>query len=75
MNPKTVDESFALLHAAGWSIGDVRLFTPTGERWLVTGSRGKHILSAQATSQSDAWEEALHLAKASEAGDAEPTIR
>jgi hypothetical protein len=35
-----VDESFALLHAAGWSVGDVRVRTAAGARWLVTGTNG-----------------------------------
>jgi hypothetical protein len=32
----SVDESFARLHAAGWSVGE----TETATRWLVSGVNG-----------------------------------
>ena len=34
------DESFAHLHAAGWSVGDARILTADGPRWLVSGTNG-----------------------------------
>src|SRR5262249_36619661 len=36
----TPDESFARLHRAGWSVGDVRLLTAEGPAWLVSGNNG-----------------------------------
>jgi DNA-binding helix-hairpin-helix protein with protein kinase domain len=37
---RTVDQSFAHLHAAGWSVGDVRILTAERPAWLVTGHNG-----------------------------------
>jgi hypothetical protein len=37
---ETADDFFARLHAAGWSVGDVRQLTPAGPRWLVSGTNG-----------------------------------
>lgn len=47
----TVDDSFARLHAAGWSIGDVG--TSTG--WLVTGTNGENMIRAVGQTQAEAW--------------------
>src|SRR5262245_8789029 len=57
-----VDESFALLHAAGWSVGDVGVLTPSGPRWLVTGTNGENALHAEGVSQADAWAHAVEQA-------------
>jgi hypothetical protein len=32
----SIDQSFARLHRAGWSVGDVRIVTAEGAAWLVT---------------------------------------
>jgi hypothetical protein len=42
------DESFALLHAAGWSLGDLLLLTDHGPMWLVTGTNGENVVEARA---------------------------
>ena len=54
----TVDESFARLHAAGWSVGDVRLLTAAGPRWLVTATNGENRIRASALTQAEAWHQA-----------------
>jgi hypothetical protein len=47
----SVDESFARLHAAGWSVGD----TGTATRWLVCGGNGENAVMAVGRSQAEAW--------------------
>ena len=47
----TVDESFARLHRAGWSVGDVRLLTAEGPAWLVSGTNGGNEVRARGTAQ------------------------
>jgi hypothetical protein len=42
----TSDEPFALQHAAGWSVGDVRLLTGEGPVWLVSGTNGENRIEA-----------------------------
>ena len=54
----TADESFARLHRAGWSVGDVRILTAAGPAWLVIGSNGENLISARGRTQAEAW----HLA-------------
>jgi hypothetical protein len=34
------DDSFARLHAAGWTVGDVAVHGESGLVWLVTGTNG-----------------------------------
>ncbi len=58
------DESFAQLHAAGWSMGDVRILTPSGPRWLVTGTKGENALRAEGVSQAEALARACEQARA-----------
>src|SRR5262245_8479345 len=60
----TADESFARLHAAGWSVGDVRRLTAAGPRWLVTGTNGGNVLRAEAPTQTEAWRRAAEQARA-----------
>ena len=43
----TADESFARLHRAGWSVGDVRILTAEGSAWLVSGTNGENAVSAR----------------------------
>jgi hypothetical protein len=45
------DETFALLHAAGWSVGDVPPLTAHGPVWLVTGSKGENKIEARAVGE------------------------
>jgi hypothetical protein len=54
-----VDDSFARLHAAGWSVGDVRLLTAAGPAWLVTGTNGENAVNAQGQTQAEAWHRAV----------------
>src|SRR5262249_29977061 len=68
----TVDESFAQLHAAGGSVGEVAVFTPDGRRWLVDGSNGENSLRAESGSQAQAW--AAERARALVAGEIEAVL-
>jgi hypothetical protein len=43
-----VDQSFARLHAAGWSVDDVRLLTAEGPCWLVSGTNGENASEVRA---------------------------
>jgi hypothetical protein len=62
--PHAIDEHFAAMHAASWSIDDVRFFTATSVLWLVTGSRAGHVISAQGlTLSEEAWANAVELAE------------
>jgi hypothetical protein len=60
----TVDESFARLQRAGWSVGDVRLLTAVGLRWWVTGVNGENAVSARGCTQAEAWQNACLRARA-----------
>jgi hypothetical protein len=42
----TADESSARLHRAGWSVGEVRVLTAVGPRWLVSGTNGENASTA-----------------------------
>jgi hypothetical protein len=55
------DESFARLHAAGWSVGEVRLGDGL---WLVSGSNGENRIQARGQPQSEAWWKACEQALA-----------
>ena len=57
------DESFALLHAAGWSVGDVRVLTGEGPVWQVTGTNGENRIAARAETQAEAWHQAAGQAR------------
>jgi hypothetical protein len=60
----SADESFARLHAVGWSVGDARLLTAAGPRWLVTGSNGENVIEAEGRTQAGAWHRACEQARA-----------
>jgi hypothetical protein len=47
----TVDESFARLHRAGWSVGDARILTAAGAVWQVDATNGEHVIIARAARQ------------------------
>jgi hypothetical protein len=54
MNPRhypRVDESFARLHCAGWSIGE----TGGAGVWVVSGTNGENVIHAEGRSQAEAW--------------------
>jgi hypothetical protein len=57
------DESFALLHVAGWSVGDVLFLTADGAVWLVTGTNGENKIEARAATQAEAWHLAAEQAR------------
>ena len=59
----TSDESFARLHRAGWSVGDVRVLTPAGPAWLVTGANGENVIEARGATQAEAWYRACQQAE------------
>jgi hypothetical protein len=56
----SVDESFAGLHVAGWSVGE----TGTATRWLVCGVNGENAVMAAGGSQAEAWNGACEQAVA-----------
>jgi hypothetical protein len=56
----TVDEAFARLHRAGWSIGEMA--GTTG--WMVTGRNGENAILARGASQAEAWHRAIEQAEA-----------
>jgi hypothetical protein len=60
------DESFLLLHAAGWSIGDAS-HVERGEGvpvvvWLVTGTNGENRIRAERPTRGAAWWAAIRQA-------------
>jgi hypothetical protein len=57
---RSVDESFARLHHAGWSIGE----TGGAGVWLVIGSNGENVIKAEGKSQAEAWYRATLQAEA-----------
>jgi hypothetical protein len=54
------DECLARLHAAGWSIGDVR----PGNSFLVTGANGENLLHAVGATSAETWRRACEQAEA-----------
>jgi hypothetical protein len=66
----TIDECFALLKAAGWSIGDIG----TASGWLVTGSRGGHVIKTYAPTRGAAWCQAVEEARRFDEPEADPSI-
>lgn len=56
----SVDESFARLHRAGWSIGE----TGGAGVWLVSGSNGENQIRAEGRTQAEAWYRATLQAEA-----------
>jgi hypothetical protein len=60
----THDESYLLLHRAGWSIGDVQFVTLDGRTcWLVSGTHGNHRLESRSESLDEAWHNAVKMAE------------
>jgi hypothetical protein len=57
------DESFNRLHAAGWSVGDVRVLTQTGHLWRVSGANGENAIDATGETQAEAWFRAAEQAR------------
>jgi hypothetical protein len=57
------EESFGLLHWAGWSVGDVRVLTPAGPRWRVAGANGENVIDATGETQAEAWHRAVEQAR------------
>jgi hypothetical protein len=45
-------------------VGDVRLRTPSGALWVVTGTNGENVVSAKGITQAVAWANALLQAEA-----------
>jgi hypothetical protein len=56
----SVDESFARLHRAGWSIGEIG----SASSWLVSGTNGENVIHAEGQSQAEAWYRAMLQAEA-----------
>jgi hypothetical protein len=58
------DASFARLHRAGWSVGEVVVFGEVGKRWLVSGVNGENVIEAEGDTQAEAWYRACQQAEA-----------
>ena len=58
------DDSFARLHAAGWTVGDVAVHGESGLVWIVTGCNGENRIEARGASQDEPWCNAVLQAKA-----------
>jgi hypothetical protein len=56
----SVDESFACLHRAGWSVGEIA----RSAIWLVNGTNGENVLEARGGTQVQAWSQACEQARA-----------
>jgi hypothetical protein len=72
MTYPSVDESFARLHSAGWSIGE----TGAASVWLVSGTNGENVIHAEGQTQAEAWYRATLQAEAVAmlAGSKKPTF-
>jgi hypothetical protein len=55
----SAEESLARLHAAGWTVGEVR----AGSSWLVTGANGKNATGAEGATSAEACWWAVHQAE------------
>jgi hypothetical protein len=60
----TIDRCHDALHLAGWSVGDAGIITPRGLAWLVTCTRGKHMIQTTALMQAEAWQLAVEQSEA-----------
>jgi hypothetical protein len=58
------DRCFALLHAAGWSVGEAGFATRGGCVWQVNLTNGGHTVLAWAETQTAAWRLAAEQAEA-----------
>jgi len=57
----SVDESAARLRQAGWSAGDVQLFSGA---WLVSATNGENVIHGRGDNQAQAWWRAVEAARA-----------
>jgi len=53
------DNSFAILHQSGWTIGDTAFRDGSGVVWLVTGLNGENRIRAESATQDEAWHRAV----------------
>jgi hypothetical protein len=58
------DDSFARLHAAGWTVGDVAVHGESGLAWIVSGTNGENRIEARGVIQDEAWRNAVLQAEA-----------
>jgi hypothetical protein len=56
--------SFARLHAAGWTVGDDAAHGEAGLMWIVTGANGENRIEARGATQDEAWRNAVLQAEA-----------
>jgi hypothetical protein len=58
-----VDRCHDQLHDAGWCVGDCRLLTVLrGPVWMVTATKGEHVIDPRAAIQCEAWRLAFEQA-------------
>src|SRR5262245_54876743 len=50
-----VDDGAALLHAAGWSVGELQILAAGGPVWHVSATNGENVLEARGATQAAAW--------------------
>jgi hypothetical protein len=61
----TIDHCQDRLHAARWSLGECTfILVNRALVWLVTCTRGAHMVRTTAATQAEAWEEACRQAEA-----------
>ena len=56
------DHAVEVLHAAGWSVGEVQTAIGRQHRWLVYCQRDEERLIVRAPRRIDAWREAVRMA-------------
>jgi hypothetical protein len=61
---RSSDDSFALLHRSGWTIGDPAFGDGNDLVWLVTGSNGENLIRGEGATGAEAWHRAVEQAAA-----------
>jgi hypothetical protein len=62
--PAGSDDSFARLHAAGWTVGHVAVHSTSGLVWIVSGTNGENRVEGRGGTQNEAWHNAVLQAEA-----------
>jgi hypothetical protein len=60
----TVVESLALLHRAGWSVGEITVLMADGRPAVLgTGQNGENLINAEGATAAEAWWRAVEQAR------------